>query len=98
MEFLFYLDVFHLDFVIIFRCMTEEEKWHGKDFKAKESANSGQKKQDAWTENIQQAIATARVGNPHLSDVLQKLLGYDNVPRKEVKFKVRWPRTLPGSL
>jgi cell growth-regulating nucleolar protein len=68
--------------------MTEEEKWHGKDFKPKTGGNTGQKKQDAWTESIQNAISSVKSSNPQLSDVLQKLLGYDNVPRKEAKFKV----------
>ncbi|OQV24488.1 putative Cell growth-regulating nucleolar protein [Hypsibius exemplaris] len=69
------------------QCMTEEEKWHGKDAKVKAGGNTGQKKQDAWVESIQNAIPVAKSSNPQLADYLQKLLGYDNMPRKEAKFK-----------
>ena len=69
--------------------MTEEQKWHGKDAKVKPNGNTGQKKQDAWTESIQNAIPAAKTSNPQLANILEKLLGYENVPRKQAKFTVR---------
>ena len=67
--------------------MTEQEKWHGKDFKPKEG-NTGKKKQDTWTENIHAAVAESQSYSPKIAAALQRLLSYDNVPRKESKFKV----------
>lgn len=65
-----------------------------KDYKAKESSNSGKKKQDAWTESIQNAIVSARSNDPKLKMTLERLLTYDNVPRKEAKFKVNFTNQL----
>ncbi|XP_055332975.1 cell growth-regulating nucleolar protein-like [Paramacrobiotus metropolitanus] len=70
------------------QCMTEEEKWHGKDVKIKENGSSGRKKQDTWTENLQRKISeSASIKNPQLIDILRKLVDFENVPRKEAKFK-----------
>ena len=35
------------------RCITEDEKYGGKNYQAKANANKGLKKQNAWIENLQ---------------------------------------------
>merc|ERR1711962_300086 len=67
-------------------CMTEAEKYNGKDYVPKPGANKGQVKQDAWTEQVQAAIAAAKA-DKGLKDVLQQVSNYDNVPRKKGKFE-----------
>jgi cell growth-regulating nucleolar protein len=66
-------------------CMSEAQKYQGKLFQAKESTNKGQKKQDAWIENVQRKIADPSLKS-HVKSNLEKLLGFDNIPRKQKPF------------
>lgn len=66
------------------KCISEEEKYSGKGFKPKANANKGEKKQQSWTERVQQAAEKEQKGE--LADLLNKIAGCSNVPRKEKKF------------
>lgn len=66
-------------------CMSEAQKYQGKDYVAKGSAPKGQMKQDLWCDNVQKAIEDAAVA-PQTKAHLQKLMGFNNVPRKERPF------------
>lgn len=66
-------------------CVSEAQKYQGKLFKEKESSNKGQKKQDMWTENVQSKVGDASVPQ-HVRASLEKLMGFDNVPRKQKPF------------
>lgn len=67
------------------KCISEEEKYSGKDFKAK--ANKGEEKQESWTQLIQTTIDTATNLAPDLLNFLKQLVVYTNVPRKQAKFE-----------
>ncbi|KAK7109532.1 cell growth-regulating nucleolar protein-like [Littorina saxatilis] len=66
------------------KCITEEEKYSGKNFVAK--ANKGEVKQEQWIQKVQSAIQKAPA-NPQLQQLLQRLEEYPNVPRKKAKFE-----------
>merc|ERR1712046_247963 len=57
----------------------------GSLFSGKEKENKGQAKQDTWTANVEKAIE-ASSASPKIKNLLQRLLGFDNVPRKEKAF------------
>jgi len=69
------------------RCITEDEKYGGKNYQAKANANKGLKKQNAWIENLQDLVAS-RAGSldPEVRSVTEAIMAYDNVPRKKPKF------------
>ncbi|CAD5123471.1 DgyrCDS11816 [Dimorphilus gyrociliatus] len=66
------------------KCISEEEKYSGKGFKPKPGLNKGEKKQQSWTERVQQAAAKEQ--DRQLSELLNKIADCANVPRKEKKF------------
>eukprot|EP00930_Biecheleria_cincta_P006213 TRINITY_DN107196_c0_g1_i1.p1 TRINITY_DN107196_c0_g1~~TRINITY_DN107196_c0_g1_i1.p1 ORF type:complete len:242 (+),score=68.91 TRINITY_DN107196_c0_g1_i1:40-765(+) len=68
-------------------CMSEAQKYQGNLYQAKEKENKGQVKQDTWTENIRKAIEDpgGKMDSQTKSN-LQKLLGFDNIPRKPKPF------------
>ncbi|KAK3094351.1 hypothetical protein FSP39_000694 [Pinctada imbricata] len=68
------------------KCITEAEKYSGKNYKPKPGANKGEKKQNEWFEQVQEAIDKNR-GNKQLLFLLEKLKEYPNVPRKQKKFE-----------
>lgn len=68
-------------------CVSEAQKYQGKLFEAKESSNKGKVKQDNWTESVQKSIEEAGDKiNPQIKGLLEKLLSYDNIPRKQKPF------------
>lgn len=67
--------------------MSEAQKYQGKLYEAKESNNKGKVKQDNWTESVQKSIEEAGDKiNPQIKALLDKLLAYDNIPRKQRPF------------
>ncbi|CAJ0570318.1 unnamed protein product, partial [Mesorhabditis spiculigera] len=64
------------------KCITENEKYGGKNFVAK--VNKGEAKQNQWTDQVERAITA--VNEPGLKDLLQRITGFSNIPRKEAKF------------
>ncbi|GBN34897.1 Cell growth-regulating nucleolar protein [Araneus ventricosus] len=83
------------------KCITENEKYGGKDYKPKESSNKGEIKQAKWIEHINSTLTTKKISGP-LSGLLQQITQYTNIPRKKSKFenflanslKVRNPRLI----
>lgn len=68
-------------------CVSEAQKYQGKLFEAKESSNKGKVKQDNWTESVQKSIEEAGDKiNPQIKGLLEKLLSFDNIPRKQKPF------------
>jgi len=68
-------------------CVSEAQKYQGNLYQAKESANKGKVKQDTWTDNVQKAIEEAGSKiSPQIKMLLEKLLGFDNIPRKQKPF------------
>jgi len=67
------------------RCITEAEKYSGAGYQAK--AAKGQVKQDLWTERLQAALAgTSGAKDADLRQVIERMITYDNIPRKKAKF------------
>lgn len=70
------------------RCISEEQKYSGKDYVPKENANAGQKKQDTWMESIRAILESKEYKlSSSVRGAFQKLQNYDNVPRKQAKFQ-----------
>ncbi|KAL5021048.1 hypothetical protein ScPMuIL_000203 [Solemya velum] len=68
------------------KCITEEEKYSGKNYKPKPNANKGQVKQELWTRQVQDAVDRSG-GNQRLKSTLERLTDYPNIPRKRPKFE-----------
>ncbi|XP_035204855.1 cell growth-regulating nucleolar protein-like [Stegodyphus dumicola] len=69
------------------KCVSEDQKYGGKDFKPKPSSNKGEVKQVQWIEHIKKVIATKNLSGP-LSSLLREITEFQNIPRKRVKFEV----------
>jgi len=68
-------------------CVSEAQKYQGKLYEAKENQNKGQAKQDAWTDNIEKKIEDQSNNiSQQTRTLLQKLLGFNNIPRKQKPF------------
>ncbi|XP_055919825.1 uncharacterized protein C16C10.8 [Eupeodes corollae] len=75
------------DYVAHNKCITEAEKYSGKDYVPKEQKNSGQKKQEGWMDIIRSILDTKEYNlSPAVRGAFQKLQNVDNVPRKKAKF------------
>lgn len=66
------------------KCISEDQKYGGKDFQAK--ANKGDVKQLQWIQRIQEAMKRPGI-DPKLHQVLDQVSSYENVPRKRAKFQ-----------
>ncbi|PAV63257.1 hypothetical protein WR25_21551 [Diploscapter pachys] len=64
------------------KCITENQKYGGSGYIEKEA--KGELKQNAWIEQVQAAIEFVK--EPKLKQLLQRIAGYGNIPRKESKF------------
>mmetsp|Transcript_50802 Transcript_50802/g.120712 ORF Transcript_50802/g.120712 Transcript_50802/m.120712 type:complete len:257 (-) Transcript_50802:42-812(-) len=69
------------------RCISEAEKVEGTLYVHKESTNKGQQKQDAWLDNVRNRIEDpdAKI-MPNIKALLEKLLDFSNIPRKQKPF------------
>lgn len=67
------------------KCISEEEKYSGKNFVPKPGSNKNEIKQQQWLQQVQEAVEKCR-GNPRLKAVLVRLKDQPNVPRKKNKF------------
>ncbi|KAM9814168.1 cell growth-regulating nucleolar protein [Neosynchiropus ocellatus] len=70
------------------KCISEDQKYGGKNYEAK--ANKGDVKQQQWIQRVNDAINKPGL-NPGLKNVLKQVSAYDNVPRKKSKFE-NWMR------
>ncbi|KAJ3601878.1 hypothetical protein NHX12_029640 [Muraenolepis orangiensis] len=66
------------------RCISEDQKYGGKDFQAK--ANKGDVKQQQWIQRIHDAMDKPGVSQK-MKDILGQVTAYDNIPRKKAKFQ-----------
>ena len=62
-------------------CVTEAQRYQGALYVHKE--NKGEVKQEAWSSSVQTKVAKA---SATLRPYAEKLIAYDNVPRKKAKF------------
>lgn len=74
------------DFKFHVKCITENEKYGGKDYVPKPTSNKGEVKQEKWIEHIHSVLATKKISGP-LSGVLKDIVTFSNIPRKKSKFE-----------
>ncbi|GFT44185.1 cell growth-regulating nucleolar protein [Nephila pilipes] len=74
------------DYKLHTKCITENEKYGGKNFVPKASSNKGEIKQEKWIEHINTVLATKKVSSS-LSQVLKQIVQFQNIPRKKTKFE-----------
>lgn len=68
-------------------CVSEAQKYQGNLYQAKEKENKGQVKQESWTDNVQLKIndPSSNIA-PQIKVLLERLLGFSNIPRKQKPF------------
>jgi PREDICTED: hypothetical protein isoform 1 len=66
-------------------CISEDQKYGGDNFKLKENAFKGRKKQQEWVQKVKLALSRSSVPK-RIEGMIQKLTEYDNIPRKKPKF------------
>ena len=68
------------------KCITEDERYGGKGFTPKASANKGERKQQEWINVIQNLLNSSRNLTSVERNILNTLSKYENIPRKKAKF------------
>ncbi|KAG5677910.1 hypothetical protein PVAND_007626 [Polypedilum vanderplanki] len=68
------------------QCITEAERYSGKDYVAKANQNKGQKKQEAWVDMVRSICETKSNLSQSVKSILETISTYDNIPRKKAKF------------
>lgn len=69
------------------QCVSENEKYGGKDYKAPANSNKGEVKQQQWLQRLHQEAKEASKLNPQVAGLLNRVAEYPNVPRKKAKFE-----------
>lgn len=67
------------------KCLTEAERYGGKDYVAKPNANKGERKQQEWICVVNNLLNGTDLSNPERI-FLGSLSKYENIPRKKAKF------------
>lgn len=76
------------EYVAHTKCITELQKYSGKDYVHKESKNSGSKKQESWMDIIRAILDSNDYKlSEQARNAFQRLQSVDNVPRKKAKFQ-----------
>ncbi|NXC20600.1 LYAR protein, partial [Corythaeola cristata] len=66
------------------KCVSEDQKYGGKDFEAK--TNKGDAKQQEWIQKIHEVMKKPNI-SPKVRNILEQMRAFDNIPRKKVKFQ-----------
>ncbi|XP_032523506.2 cell growth-regulating nucleolar protein [Danaus plexippus] len=66
------------------KCITEEERYSGKGFTAKEK--KGEKKQNAWVEMLQSVLDEQKNASRNVLRIIETISKHNNTPRKKPKF------------
>lgn len=66
------------------KCITEEERYSGKGFTAKEK--KGEKKQNAWVEMLQSVLDEQKSAPQNVRRIIETISKHNNTPRKKPKF------------
>lgn len=83
---LYFLDFDKSSYATHTQCMTELERYSGKDYVPKANQNKGQRKQEAWVDMVR-GITDAKTNlSKGVKDILTQISSYDNIPRKKAKF------------
>lgn len=68
------------------KCISELEKYSGKDYVPKANLNKGAKKQEAWLEVVRNIQASKRNISQSVNSILSTISKHDNIPRKRTPF------------
>lgn len=68
------------------QCVTELERYSGKDYVAKANQNKGQRKQEAWVDLVRSITEKKKNLSGGVAKILETISSYDNIPRKKAKF------------
>ncbi|XP_063542007.1 cell growth-regulating nucleolar protein [Cydia strobilella] len=66
------------------KCITEEERYSGKGFVAKEK--KGEKKQNVWVEMLQEVLEQQKSAPANVRRIIETVSKHNNTPRKKPKF------------
>lgn len=76
------------EYVAHTKCITEIQKYSGKDYVHKEAKNSGAKKQENWMDIIRAILDSNEYKlSEQARSAFERLQSLDNVPRKKAKFQ-----------
>ncbi|XP_063834805.1 cell growth-regulating nucleolar protein [Ostrinia nubilalis] len=75
---------FGQDYENHYKCITEEERYSGKGFQAKEK--KGEKKQNAWVEMLQSVLDEQKSAPANVRKIVEAISKHNNTPRKKPKF------------
>ncbi|GAB6025449.1 hypothetical protein CHUAL_011194 [Chamberlinius hualienensis] len=78
------------------KCISEAEKYNGKNFTAKPSALNARLRQDQLKESIGMVLENNKKLTVHVKQTLEMLHGMDNVPKKQSKFENFMRSLLPN--
>lgn len=67
------------------KCISEEEKYSAKGFVAKPNKDKGARKQESWTETLQNLMNKPGL-DPQIKRIVERIAAQTNVPRKKPKF------------
>jgi len=74
------------EYVAHTKCISESERYGGKDYVQKPSANKGEKKQQAWIDVVQNTLTNSKTLTVPERNLLNSISKHDNIPRKKAKF------------
>ncbi|XP_015521320.1 cell growth-regulating nucleolar protein [Neodiprion pinetum] len=74
------------EFVKHTKCITEAQRYGGKDFVLRPSKNKGEQKQQDWVAVVHAVIENSENLSAAERNILNTLSNHDNVPRKKAKF------------
>ncbi|NWU56215.1 LYAR protein, partial [Dromas ardeola] len=66
------------------KCVSEDQKYGGKDFEAK--TNKGDAKQQEWIQKIHEVMKKPNI-SLKVRNILEQMRVFDNIPRKKAKFQ-----------
>ncbi|XP_076287385.1 uncharacterized protein LOC143212433 [Lasioglossum baleicum] len=74
------------EYVAHTKCITEAERYGGKDYVPKAGANKGERKQQEWLNIVNGILNNSKNLSNTERNFLNTLSKYDNIPRKKAKF------------
>ena len=74
------------EYVAHTKCVTEAERYGGKDYVPKPGANKGERKQQEWINLVNNMLNSETDFTSAERNFLNVLAKYDNIPRKKAKF------------
>ncbi|XP_076646302.1 uncharacterized protein LOC143355406 [Halictus rubicundus] len=74
------------EYVAHTKCITEAERYGGKDYVPKAGANKGERKQQEWINIVNGILNNSKNLSNAERNFLNTLSKYENIPRKKVKF------------